>query len=79
VLVVRLRRINGGQQGAAWLIGTEPGMRAAIDLQKHARLSEAIASPSVSRSPAWMRGGRACGSEDPAHTGAAQKDVVLAR
>jgi hypothetical protein len=71
--------VDGRQEGAPWLVRTEPQVRTAVDLQQHAGLREAIASPPMPWGAARMRSRRATGAQDAAHTGATEEDLVLAR
>lgn len=71
--------VDGRQEGTAGLIRAEPGVRAAVDLQEHAFLGVPIAAPTMARSAPRMRCRDTTGSKDAADTGAAEKDLMVAR
>src|SRR5688500_6120367 len=73
------RVVDRRQQGTARPIGSEPEMGAAIDLQEQALLGVPIAATTMAWSATGMGRGRARGTQDAAHTGAAEKDLMVAR
>ena len=71
--------VDRRQKGGAWPIGPEPGVRAAIDLQEHAFLGVPIAATTMAGSAPRMWCRDTTGSKDAADTGAAEKDLMVAR
>jgi hypothetical protein len=73
------RIVDRSKQGAAGLIGPQPVVGTAVDLQQHPRLGHPIASPPVTWCPALANRGNASRAEDPTDAGTTEDEPLAQR